>query len=122
MEQVNDNGSISGIATRLGKVAAHFEPGTSFYEKVVQQVVVPIRDGATRDDIEHGIDSLRSVLAGHLTDAEMQEMRSALDLMKGWTGPLSVDAFRIGFLTGFGWELPQDGHVSGRTLSSGRRS
>ncbi len=111
---------IVSSAERFGRLASQFEPGTSFYDEVVQGMREKVRSACTRDDLERSISALRSKVEGHFTDDQMEELHQVLRDMQAIGTGWPVDAFKEGFLRGSGEGLPDDGSAAGRSMNPDR--
>ncbi|MDQ3102126.1 MAG: hypothetical protein M3R08_12115 [Bacteroidota bacterium] len=111
---------ITKVAERLGRVSSRFEPGTDFYEDVVQQTRNSIDQANDRDDLELVVETLEKKLTAHLTDDEMKTFQDIVNDIREMNGPWPVEAFKEGYQRGTGQQLPDDGSAAGRKLNPDR--
>jgi len=111
---------VSSIAERLGRVTGQFEPGTPFYQDVVDRVRADVDKAHTRDDLETAMTGLEARVVPHLTDAMLVDFIDALQSLRQLQDPWPIDAFKEGFQSGTGQQLPDDGQAAGRRLDPGR--
>ena len=111
---------IAEVAERFGRLTSQFEPGTTFYQEVVQITRNKVDSASTRDDLEDVIADLEMKLRPHFTDDQMDQFGTMVQEMRTIGSGWPVDAFKDGYRKGTGEQLPDEGTVAGRSLGTDR--